>query len=114
MPINWINYFFHTDFSEHAETLAQLPVDVELQHDQRLVLASILTDADKGVGKDLWRAEGSEKEWNLSLATVFYNDRNSNRFATNSKYSHVLILAFGSESEGPTGKLYLQYNREVV
>lgn len=114
MPINWINYFFHTNFSAHAESLSQIPVEEELEHDQRLVLASILTDADKGVGKDLWRAEGSEVEWNLSLATVIYNDRNSNKFATNSKYSHVLILSFGPESEGPTGKLYLQYNLEVA
>lgn len=114
MTINWINYFFHTDFSEHAETLSQIPVTEELEHDQRLALASILTSVDKGVGKDLWVVDGSGKEWNLSLASVFYNDRNSTRFATNSKYSHVLILAFSSESEGPTGKLYLQYNREVV
>lgn len=112
--INWINYFFHTNFSEHAETLSQIPATEELEHDQRLALASILTETDKGVGKDLWRAEGSETEWNLAHATVVHNDRNSNKFATNSKYSHVLILAFGPESEGPTGKLYLQYNREVA
>lgn len=114
MTINWINYFFHTNFSEHAETLSQIPVTDELEHDHRLALASILTDTDKGVGKDLWRAEGPEAEWNLIHASVIHNGRNSNNFATNSKYSHVLILAFCTDSHGPCGKLYLQYNREVV
>lgn len=111
MKINWINYFFHTNFSEHAEVLKDIPVGDDLEESHRYVLASILQEMDRGVGKSHWVVGEAEKEWNLSLATVTHNGRNCPNFATNSKYSHVLILQFNEESEGPVGKVYLQYNR---
>lgn len=111
MNINWTNYFFHTDFSSCAEALAVVEVTDELTLDQRMALVSILTEVDKGVGKDLWVVEGNDKEWNLAHAKVTYNGKNSRDFATNSKYSHVLTLTFSNESVAPTGRLYLQYTQ---
>lgn len=113
MNINWTNYFFHTDFSAHAEALSVVEVADELTLDQRMALVSVLTEVDSGAGKGLWVVEGNDKEWNLALATVTYNGKNSRDFATNSKYSHVLTLSFSAESEAPQGRLYLQYNLEV-
>ncbi|MNM35595.1 hypothetical protein D3C81_462950 [compost metagenome] len=110
---NWTNYFFHTDFSESAESLAGIEVATEIRLDQRMALVSILSATDTGEGKDLWVVEGNDKEWNLSTASVAYNGKNSRDFATNSKYSHVLVLKFGSDSVQPTGRLYLQYNLVV-
>lgn len=110
MNANWTNYFFHTDFTPSADGLVGIEVADEISLDQRMALASILTATDKGEGKELWVIEGNDKEWNLSEARVTYNGKNSNDFATNSKYSHVLILAFPDECVTPRGKLYLQYN----
>lgn len=112
IPKIWTNYFFHTDFSAQAEGLSGLEVGDEMTLDQRMVLASILTETDQGEGKELWTVDGNGTEWNLSLATIAYNGPNSRDFATNSKYSHVLALKFKTSSTAPTGRLYLQYNIE--
>lgn len=110
---NWTNYFFRTNFSAHTQALAAFEVAEEIPADQRLALVSILTATDRGEGKELWLVEGPDKEWNLDVASITYNGPNSPDFATNSKYSHVLILSFSEESVKPIGKLYLQYNVEA-
>jgi len=110
---NWTNYFFRTNFSAHAQALAAIEAAEEIPADQRLALVSILSETDRGEGKELWLTGGPDKEWNLDVASVTYNGPNSPDFATNSKYSHVLILSFSEESVKPIGKLYLQYNLEA-
>lgn len=113
MKINWINYFFHIDFSGHADVLSQFPAGDDMGVEQRLTLASVLQEVDRGAGKELWLAEGAAVEWNLELATVTYNGVNLPTFATNSKYSHVMVLSFDKTSLAPAGKVYLQYNCEA-
>jgi len=110
----WINYFFSTDFTPVAESLRSIETDTVLTADTAVGMAALLQEIDKGEGRALWVGEGSNVEWNLSGAHVCYNGPNSPSYPTNSKHSHVLMLLFPDTSQGPVGKVYLQYNLKEV
>lgn len=112
-PINWTNYFFHTDFSTSEAALKSLEVSSPVSESQGQILLDILTTTDTGEGKDQWVTEGATDNWNLANASIVYNGSNSRDFATNSSYSDVLILEFSEKSTAPVNRVYLQYNVTV-
>jgi len=110
----WVNYFFSTDFTVAAESLRSIETDTILKEDTAVGMAALLQEIDKGEGRALWVGEGANLEWNLSGAHVCYNGLNNPSLPTNSKYSHVLMILFPEQSQGPVGKLCLQYNLKEV
>lgn len=109
-PTNWTNYFFHTDFTASAVSLAGLEVSSPVTESQAQILLDILSSTDTGEGKDQWVSEGVTNNWNLANASIAYNGSNNREFATNSSYSNVLILDFSEKSTAPVKRVYLQYN----
>lgn len=108
--MEYINYFFGTDFTPAKEALQGFEQGQVLTGDEALGLVSALAELDQGEGKTHWTIAPEGDQWNLQGATVFYNGANDPDFPTNALYKNVLVLEFPQESLLPTGRLYLQYN----
>lgn len=106
-PIEWPNYFFHTDFSEHYTELEQIPLGIlSTQHLQEL--SQILQATDTGVEKDNWNEDV------LVGVEVIYNGANASRLPTRFTANMALGLVFPDRETGPTGRVYLVWTTPPI
>lgn len=111
--INWVNYFFHSDFTPEREALEIIPLG-PVNETNAMFLAVIMSNIDTGVGKELWNDKADVVEWSTAGATVIYNGRNAQKFPTKSKMKYQLTLEFPETSHGPKGRIYLCFNDAPV
>lgn len=109
--MDWLNYFFGTDFSGSRETLEGYEVGkVFDEEDEALGLVSVLSEHDTRDTQGEWTSEDPENEFSVLFAEVVYNGANDSDLPTNALYEQVLILELKDANLEPRGRLYLQYN----
>lgn len=107
-PSEWPNYFFFSDFSEHQELLSAMPLG-PVSEENQFLLASIISEVDKGVGTGKWTDNSPTNEWGLQGVEIVYNDKNAQRLPTRYRQCNAIGLKFPETSIGPVGVVYLTY-----
>lgn len=110
--MNWKNYFFTADFTDVRDYLSSKEEGYLFHGSEADVLSQILTDHDTRRASDDWNAHNRECNYNVVGAKVVYNGENSQRYRSNAKYSHILVLEFPVNNFCPQGQITLQYNQE--
>jgi hypothetical protein len=107
----WLNYFFHADFSADVEALAAIPVGA-IDADIATLLAAAASHADTGVFRGDW-TDKADAAYSFANAKVIYNGQNSVSLPTKFTFNTVLGIEFTEASvEPPAGtRIYLQYNK---
>lgn len=107
-PTYWFNYFFHTDFSEHAAELLAIPEGPLSQADGEYI-AAILLDVDQGEHKAEWN-DTSAQPLSLLGATVLYVGDNDTLRPTKGTFSKTIGIQLVGVNPGDPGLIYLSFN----
>lgn len=105
---DWRNYFFFSDFTPHYELLNKMPLG-PLSEENQLLLASIISDIDTGVGKGLWMDIAPTREWGMQGVEIVYNDKNAMRLPTRNRPGFAMGISFPADSVAPKGIVYITY-----
>lgn len=110
----WLNYFFHADFSADVESLAQIPVG-EIDDDIATLLAAAASHADTLEHRGQW-TDKAGAPYSFKDAKVIYNGKNSVSLPTKFTFNSVLGIEFSDTSlePAPGSRIYLQYNKADV
>lgn len=80
-----------------------------VSEENQFLLASIISDVDKGIGVGKWLDNSPTNEWGLQGVEIIYNDKNAQRLPTRFRPCNAIGLKFPTTSVGPIGVVYLTY-----
>lgn len=106
----WLNYFFHTDFSADEASLKEIPKGA-LDGETATLLAAAIGHTDTGEFRGNWTDKEGD-QFSLQHAQVIYNGKNSTSLPTKFTNNAVLGLEFDEQSVQPEPgvRIYLGYN----
>lgn len=110
---DWPNYLIRQDFTEMGELLAEVPLGLLDESNQRFI-ASIFASYGPVADQEKWNLEESVNEFSLNGVEVLFNGLNGRDLPTFSTFKYALCLSFPERSTAPIGCLYLCWHDPVV